>query len=219
MSNEKKVSSRGSRPLCLNNLSARVLNFIEKNPSTSFTEVADTIMEDISGDENKNSDKTTRRRVYDVLNVFYAAGIITKDSKSIQYHPLSQNLYNEFVPESEQEIAQRCREKKQFLLQKISLILSYKSLIERNQTKNRPPSAIQLPALLVGFDKNVYGGSQSALDGRKLEIHASQNPQFFSPMDVLSKIPVSVNVKNEFFQQFQYLAPMEAECLTTNSNV
>lgn len=82
--------SKGSRPLCLTNLSAMVLEFLKKNPVTTFSNVADMIIRTISEKyKDISADKTTRRRVYDVLNVFLATGIITKDNKRIRYNDLN----------------------------------------------------------------------------------------------------------------------------------
>jgi hypothetical protein len=77
---------RREKPLCLNNLAASVMKFIEAARVTTFQDVADRLILEVSRflRENKG-DKTTRRRVYDVLNVFLAPGLIERSGKSIRF--------------------------------------------------------------------------------------------------------------------------------------
>jgi hypothetical protein len=69
-----------AKPLSLSHLAAAVLRFIEGRQSTTFQEVADRVSIEVSpvGSETV-SEKATRRRVYDVLNVFLASGLVVRE--------------------------------------------------------------------------------------------------------------------------------------------
>lgn len=189
-----KKSSRSEKPLCLNNLSGSVLTYIINNPDTSYQKVADAFVQEM----NQENEKTTRRRVHDVLNVFSATGLITKDSKMIHYQPIMLN-------QNEGSKVLRFEEKKKQLIQKINLLIAYQSLIERNKHRSRPSMTLQLPAIIIGFD-NRKGTSKGGIDGKTLEIYSSTKPHFFSPMDILKLIPPSKFVLDDFFYKYPAMA-------------
>jgi hypothetical protein len=92
---------------------------------------------------------------------------------------------------------------------KIKLLAAYRGLIARNSALKRPRSAVKLPAIIIGFNTNISGISNASLDGRILEIHSSENPMFYSPMDILDRLRVGLEYRREFFRQYPVLLPME----------
>lgn len=181
-----------SKPLCLANMSSKVLQILKENGSTTFTAVADLIVEDVqSSTDTTNNQRTTRRRVYDVLNVFHAAGLITKDSKTITFNPYDHTTIFKGGSNDSSQIEARINTKQKALLDKIKLLIYYKLLIERNKKRQRPTNAIQLQALFVGFDDVGNGQAKRSLDGRQLEIVANSPPQFFSPMMIFERMTFS----------------------------
>jgi hypothetical protein len=199
-----------TKPLSLNHLAASVLQFIESRQFTTFQEVADRVGIEVSPHgQEAISERTARRRVYDVLNVFLASGLVVREGKSIRYQrledtdPLGAVSADESVPPALQEKARTLHEK-------VRTLVGYETLIRRNAGRDRPPSTIQLPAIIVGFSSSILGGCRSALDGKSLEIHASENPLFYSPMNVFQRIGFTNADHRETLRQFPALASLDS---------
>lgn len=182
-----KKSARSAKPLSMSNLSGSVLSYIARNPDTSFQQVSDALVCEMS----QENEKTTRRRVHDVLNIFCAAGLVTRNAKSLRYCPQA-------LEPGSCSAAPRCEEKQRQIAAKIGLLLAYRTLIERNRSRARPQATLQLPAIIIGFE-NRKGTSAGGIDGRTLVIRSETKPKFFSPMDILRMIPTSALVADEFF--------------------
>lgn len=194
-------ASRQPKPLSLNSLAEDISHFIQEKVATTFQDVADMIVEKITQDDaESNNDKTTRRRVYDVLNVFLAAGVITKEGKQIRHQPLA-HISEMDLMEQDRALSEDVEHKKALLIQRIKLLLAYKSLMVRNSQQRRPASAIQMPAIIVGFNSNISGGSKTSLDGRSVVMHASENPVFYSPMDVFERMGLPQELQRSILKE------------------
>lgn len=190
---KRPSEARQQKPLCLGSLAEDVLHFIQERTNTTFQEVADMIVSKTHKDDSSN-EKTTRRRVYDVLNVFAAAGLISKEARSIKYQPLAHISELDNLSPQDKDLAKNCEDKRTLLMQRIKLLLSYKALIMRNKQVSRPVNAVQMPVIMVGFNNNILGESYSSLDGKSVEMSASEGPIFYSPMDVFSKLQFPVDL-------------------------
>ena len=222
-----EITSRSSKPLCLNNLSALVLKFLKKNQTTTFSKVADMVIHEISQTYGDVSvDKTTRRRVYDVLNVFLASGLITKEGKTIQFHQNSKNgisLNNENSNDNElsnedEELMAINNEKKQQLISKIKLYLTYRSLILRNHSILKPPNAIHLPAIIIGFNSSLEDISQRYQNGHTLEIQTTDNPIFYSPNDIFKTMSFPIESQRQIFKELKGFEKIEKEVFDVNES-
>jgi hypothetical protein len=186
------------------------MKLVQSKQTTTFQDTADAVVGDLKHSQHsQNDEKTTRRRVYDVLNVFLASGVITREGRSIRFRPLGATTPLSDVPECERPLAESCEQKQSKLISKIKLLLAYRGLIHRNSTGLRPATAIQLPAIIVGFNSNIQGDSSASLDQKSLQIQASANPSFYSPMDVLGNIGISVEAQREALRHIPALASME----------
>jgi hypothetical protein len=77
---------RGEKTLCLNNLAVLVMKLIEAAQVTTFQDVAGALILEVSRfPRESKGEKTTRRRIYDVLNVFLAPSLIEPSGKSIRF--------------------------------------------------------------------------------------------------------------------------------------
>ena len=187
----KSANSRASKPMCLSRVAALVFSSLKEKQQTTFSDVADSIVNQTSNlnIESSNDQRTMRRRVYDVLNVLCAAGFVTKDQRIIKFHP---DIFNSTPSSSSIELKsaqKRVEKKNEQLVEKVWQILFYKLLFERNKKLQNSNAinltkTIHLPALFVGFDDLGNGGENRSLDGTKLEIFAKSKPHFFSPMDI-----------------------------------
>jgi hypothetical protein len=150
---------RGEKPLCLNNLAASVMKFIKAAQVTTFQDVADGLILEVSRFPRENKgEKTTSRRVYYVLNVFLAPGLIERSRKSIRFCLPWGGTDGETADSDEvRRGVSACEAKQQLLNDKIKLLAAYKGLVTGNSAVQRPRSAIKLPSIIVGFDMNISG--------------------------------------------------------------
>jgi hypothetical protein len=202
---------RREKPLCLNNLAASVMKFIEATQVTTFQDVADRLVLEVSRlpGESKG-EKTTRRRVYDVLNVFLAAGLIERSGKSIRLCVPPDGADDEAADSDEgRSIMNGCEEKQRLLKDKIRLLAAYKGLVARNMALQRPRSTVKLPSIFIGFNTNISGSSNTSLDGRRFEIQSSGKPVFYSPMEILEGVGLGQEYRREVFRQYPILSSME----------
>jgi hypothetical protein len=187
------------------------MKVIQSNPVTTFQDAADVVVEEMRAEHSGHGDdKNTRRRVYDVLNVFLASGLIIRDGRSIRFRGLGTPPPIEEIPESERAFARTCELKQARLVGQIKLLLGYRALIARNASQPRPASAVPLPTIIVGFNSNIEGDSNMSLDHKTLQIHASANPLFYSPMDVFQNVNLSTEVQRDELRQIPALAAMES---------
>ena len=210
-------TSRSSKPLCLSNLAAPILDIIKTKEITTFAEVADIIINDICKNKpEENKDRTLRRRVYDVLNVFCAAGFIEKNNKSIKfcYVPSPANQINSLNNEPEYRI----REKEKILFSKIKQLIYHSLLLEKNQSRNRPHNAIKLPCIFVGFRDISSGTVNRSLDGKQLSIISSSAPFFFSPIDVFKKMNFSLIDQKKHIKYYPILNIIQDEIIKDLNN-
>ncbi|OHT08916.1 hypothetical protein TRFO_22424 [Tritrichomonas foetus] len=158
-----------------------------------------------------SGDKTTRRRVYDVLNVFLASGIITKENKTIKYNPPPIPEASKKVSEQDQELLSVNSQKRQQILNKIRLYLTYRSLLERNRGIVKPESAVNLPVILVGFNTAINEVSKSNDNEHTLEIRAAENPTFFSPNDVFKTMVFPEEFQKEVLREMPMFGKLEGD--------
>lgn len=197
-----------NKPVTLNTISSITLNIIRSKQTTTFSEVADLVIKNCTGNIETGNEKTTRRRVYDVLNVFLAAGLIKKEAKNINYVQNSETQNNQPISEEDSQLANQCEQLRESVINKLKAYLLYRSLLERNYNKSRPTESVQLPAIFVEFptDKGV---SELSLDQKTLEITADQHPTFYSPVDILSSINLSIESQRELVRSTPLLARFE----------
>jgi hypothetical protein len=211
LSDPKRSPARSSKPLCLSNVASMVLSIIEKAATTTFSGVADQIVAAIGPAEagSASEQRTLRRRVYDVLNVFCAVGLVTKDSKGIAFQQTGVPRLRASSDAAQQAKA-RLAVKEGVLVEKANMLLSHRLLIERNQTRRRPPTAVQLPSIFVAFSNAGRGEIKRALDGGKLEIVAESPPMFFSPMNIFHTMRFGVESQIACVRAAPELAALES---------
>lgn len=202
-----KKTPRSSKPLCLTNMAAKILSILKQKGDTTFQEVADDIVSDIGPDvADANNERTLRRRVYDVLNVFAAAGFITKDNKKITYTPPKTT---QGQPLETSNLEEKIQAKQTALVDKIRMLLMWKLLIERNRQISRPAGTVPIDnTLFVGFKQCAGGTCNRHLDGRQLEIGAESTPLFYSPMNVMESVGFKREDEARTMAQFHEISPM-----------
>jgi hypothetical protein len=207
MADKKDGSTRAAKPLCLSNMASMILGILKDTEATTFQEVAERIVRMMGpGDSDSNNERTLRRRVYDVLNVFVAAGFVAKDNKTITYQ---QPVAIRAPRASSRDIEERLKSKETELGDKIRMFVHWRILIDRNRHRPKPPSAIPLSkTLFIGFKRCEGGGYERHLDGKSLSVRANSPPLFFSPMNVLTEMGISRQVQYDVLKEYPELHPM-----------
>jgi hypothetical protein len=174
-----------AKPMSLACLAPKVLDHLKMTQVTTFIQAGDYVIALLESPPVHET--TIRRRVYDILNVFLACNLITKSNGKIKWKART-------VPSTisrDHEIhVQTLNKKRQEFAKSLRVLVRYRSLIDQNRLIRRPPRAIQLTAIFVGYRNVANGSSDCSLDGKKLTITSSSPPIFYSPMDVLSTRPL-----------------------------
>ncbi|XP_016115362.1 transcription factor Dp-1b [Sinocyclocheilus grahami] len=157
----------------LRHFSMKVCEKVQKKVVTSYNEVADELVAELSsGDDNNISpndahvydQKNIRRRVYDALNVLMAMNIISKDKKEIKWIGFPTNSAQECqdLEAERQRRLERIKHKQSQLQELILQQIAFKNLVQRNrqaeqQNKRAPPpnTVIHLPFVIVNTSKRT----------------------------------------------------------------
>jgi hypothetical protein len=183
------LGTRTPKPMSLTNLAPKVLQHLQLSRATTFPAAADYVFREIHADQS--DERTIRRRVYDILNVFLACDFIEKSKSSIQ---LKNSRLPNVTPDPRQESIDA---KKRELAGKLRMLVIYQCIINRNRHVHRPPGSIHLNAIFVGFPPSESGTASRSLDGRSLEVASDAVPIYFSPMDVMDKLSFSLEERNQ----------------------
>eukprot|EP00803_Ostreobium_quekettii_P001023 evm.model.scf_226EXC.4 EVM.evm.TU.scf_226EXC.4 scf_226EXC:33240-35579(-) len=156
-----RSSPRQSRGL--KHTSLRVKAAVERKGMTTYSEVADELVNETPIGKSENGRDCTesdnlRRRVYDVLNVFDAVGIIKKEEKQICWQGLpvcgEPGITAVKGDEEEDSLNERIATKKAYLAQLIEQYSVLTGIVRRNVS--RPiescppgPKVLQLPFVVI----------------------------------------------------------------------
>jgi hypothetical protein len=164
-----------------------VLDVLRTTEPLSFEVVADAVLARLGDDPRQvTDDRTLRRRVYDVLNVFMAAGIVLKEGRSLMWTGLPARPSGGRSGPSSLRTAVRMHEIA--LIDKITIYIAWRLVLNRNRTRPRPAIAVSVHrTIFIGFRTSV-GGCDESFDGRKIELHANAPAQFFSPMEAIANM-------------------------------
>ena len=186
-----------ANPISLSKISSLVFQILKESGEITFETVSTKIINQIEVPDTKNDQRTIKRRVYDVLNVLTELGYIEKNNKIIH---MKVNLPLLKGGNTKDGIEKEICDKEAYLIDKIKILMYYKLLIERNKKINRPNTAVQFPAIFVGFKDASNGEIKKSLDGKEVQIIASVPPMFFSPLNLLETIGFPVSSQIEYIR-------------------
>jgi hypothetical protein len=199
----KLAGSRSSNPLSLGHMTSSVHTVLKSQLATTFQEVADQVVRELGLDpRDVENERTLRRRVYDVLNVFVAMGLVIKEGKSIRYRP-SETLFRRTVSSANlQDKEIRIRSLELDLIGKSRILVGWELLISRNRSLPRPTVTIPVTkTLFVGFKSASDGCYDQALDGHKITVHSESPPDLFSPLEVIDKLNFTLEDRYSIINQ------------------
>jgi hypothetical protein len=184
-------TSFGQGRLCLKTLARHTLEVMKEVTTATSEDLATLTVRrlKISG-VGTTGEETIRRRIYDVINVLSAAGVIDKVGKQLVWHGSRPSLPP--IPSATPGMTpsdSRILSKEKCLRDKMTLLILYKALVHRNFVRRVvPDTAMFFPAIIIA----VRGKSEDMIkqfsNQWELEIRTSPEITFFSPKDILAKI-------------------------------
>ncbi len=159
---KKTMSSSKDKGKGLREFSWRVCMKVEEKGCTSYNEVADELVREMSFDSPSYDQKNIRRRVYDALNVLMAIGVIAKDKKLIRWIGLPSGARQEIneLEREKRELVEAIAFKRRIISERLRnevamrrLILRNKALDNEGQLTDR--ATVKLPFLLLHVNKDA----------------------------------------------------------------
>ena len=146
----RKNSSMAKAETSLKKISLLVAEKLRREQQCSIQETVSYVVEKT---EYVKSDITLKRRVYDVLNVLAAAGIINKTQNFVNWIgivqvPNSQILFQEKTHDTE-TVKRRINAKLETLKYKVNILKQYNAICTRNRLLPRPTKSIGLTCFVI----------------------------------------------------------------------
>lgn len=196
-------------------LSSLIMNKLKELKTTTLKDIQSIIMNDFAQKGEAMTEATLHRRIYDIINIFSVAGLISKDAHNVTWigsrslAPARQNKSPEL-----QTIETRIAVKEENLRYKLKLLLLYHSLMELHQGFVKPTNVncVDLPCVLLGYVSRTPPNHQIEEEGKKIIITANIRAMF-SPLEVLENKEFPTGHLKNVFQQIplynQYRAYLE----------
>jgi hypothetical protein len=158
--------------------------------TTTSEDIANIIIEKtMRSDPNIRIQDTIRRRIYDVINVLSAAGVIDKVGKQLvwqgRHQPQRSGVFTGDMVNNDET---RIGGKEKLLREKIGLLTRYKALLRRNFSRPPKADAISLPVILIGITEPTQASLTQPLDRCELDIRSKNPLSFLSPAEILQRI-------------------------------
>jgi hypothetical protein len=162
-------------------LSWKVKEIVERLGSSTYQEVADSLVKETEEYEGDSRDeKNIRRRVYDALNVLIAAGVLVKNNKKVE-------VIRRKVDPSLEKIRKMKEVTEKFL--------TLQALIERNRYLKNSTHSVFLPFYLVVVEKKNDKSVQVLASLQKNQASVKVNHDFLIQHsdELLKKLNFQVN--------------------------
>jgi hypothetical protein len=137
------------------------------------------------------------------LNVFLAARLISKDGKVIVWNRSRRTSPTNATSAS---LIEKVRMKQIQLMDKITVYVKWKLLIERNINRSKPELTVPVwRTIFVGFTQCQGGSYKLGIDRKKVEIRADSIPIFFSPLEIMGTFQFTDKEKLAVLKRMPYL--------------
>ncbi|XP_020912102.1 transcription factor Dp-2 [Exaiptasia diaphana] len=160
-----------------------VCDILERKGTATFDEILEEIHSKLTSSQITDKEKATRR-IYDVLNVFQAMDIISRNGRNINWLGSSQE--EQQLKMEKEHLEEYIKEKTNKLQQIHDQSKSYKLLIleKRNVVKDQQQDVINLPFIVVRTSKNTKIECNTSLDNFQYLF------KFDEPFDILDNTEV-----------------------------
>lgn len=210
-SDSKRRKGEKSGGKGLRHFSMKVCEKVEKKGVTTYNEVADELVSELSDLQGGLSDfmgqqfdqKNIRRRVYDALNVLMAMNIISKEKKEIRWIGLPTNTAQECqgLEVERRKRLERIQQKTQQLQELILQQIAFKNLVERNRRVERdngvpdPGSVIRLPFIVVNTSKSTVIDCSISDDKSEYLFSFDRTFEIHDDIEVLKRMGLSFGLE------------------------
>lgn len=174
----------------LRHFSMKVCEKVESKLKTTYNEVADELVQELSAAADSNGfdtvqydEKNIRRRVYDAINVLMAMDIIEKDKKEIIWKGFPNMRTTQSVEKLRQDklaLAKEVQNKQALLQGLVDQQRSLKQLLEKNSQRPTNGTAertsLQLPFILVQAQANATVEVQISEDMKDVQFDFYNSP-------------------------------------------
>lgn len=212
MSDSKRRKGEKSGGKGLRHFSMKVCEKVQKKGITTYNEVADELVGELSEMHGGLSDfmgnqqfdqKNIRRRVYDALNVLMAMNIISKEKKEIKWIGLPTNTAQECqgLETEKRKRLERIQQKTQQLQELIVQQIAFKNLVERNrrqeqETGSAPDSGsiIRLPFIVVNTSKSTVIDCSISDDKSEYLFNFDRTFEIHDDIEVLKRMGLALGL-------------------------
>jgi hypothetical protein len=183
----EKISAQSR--ICLKVIAPQTLDVVRELGTSNSEDVASVIIARLIGPNPPlSAHETIRRRIYDVINVLSAAGVIDKVGKQILWRGGRPAPVMPPIPSTPDASEGRVHRKEEMLREKVRLLTLDKVLIKRNFSRDQSPGSMTLPVILIGIQDPTHTTFTQSVNRCQLEIKSRRNMQFLAPSDILQKI-------------------------------
>ena len=194
----RKNSSMAKAETSLKKISLLVAEKLRREQQCSIQETVSYVVEKT---EYVKSDITLKRRVYDVLNVLAAAGIINKTQNFVNWIgivqvPNSQILFQEKTHDTE-TVKRRINAKLETLKYKVNILKQYNAICTRNRLLPRPTKSIGLTCFVI--DAN---GATTEKTANNLNVTFDSKPTLYTPLEILQNIDFQFDMDQQLISKY-----------------
>ena len=188
----------------LKQVASIVAEKLRKRVSCSVPDAVNTVLDCF---EKKKSDSTLKRRVYDVINVLEATGVIQKTQNIITWTgnvhvPNGDNYSSKRTQLDSDYIQRRIGDKIEKLRFKINILKHYNAIIQRNSLLPRPAKSLSIKTFAFVADQVEINGSANNLT---VIFHANPRPQLIAPLQILENIDFRFDIEKQLIENYPQL--------------
>jgi hypothetical protein len=175
--------------LCLKAMAPLTLDVMREFGTSTSEDIATIIINKLlRTNPNLTCQETIRRRIYDIINVLSAAGLVDKVGKQVVWHPARRPIAPPAADAPSEASQDALRAKERLLCDKIRMLTLYKVLIKRNFVREPAPTAFPLPVIFLGVRDAGRTTFTQSLNRCELEIKCQRDALFLAPCDILQKV-------------------------------
>lgn len=174
--------------VCLKAIAPRLLDLMREIKSTTSENLATLLINQLAL-ENPNgfSQETVRRRIYDVINVLSATGIIDKDGKKLSWGGAKTASPAPTGDPQRPNIPMNLLIKERKLYKNLAVLAKYKAIVSRNFPQIKPEGALPLNIILFGTNLKL----ETSREGESVKLQIPTKPLlYWSPSDLIIKADI-----------------------------
>ena len=182
-------------------ISTIVYDILSKEKSILQENLFEQVTDCFSNIVNSDSLENIKKRIYDVIQILEATGIILKNGKTLTFQnpDFSKRQSFRMITEKERQVLKKEEE----LMQRLNILTKFKAIITKNTLINRPNESITLPFILIAI-KDPNATYQQSFDKRSLDINVKDIHSFLSPLNIVQKTEIDKDIVKTIWENSKY---------------